>query len=83
MQSFDRAIMKQFYEVVVQAQKVIVVEVDVSDGDDPLDEVVTEAVAEAFPFTFDVEVVETRLLSTESQIESAIRHADDVIKLNE
>lgn len=70
--------MSKWYEVTVQATKVVAVEIADDSERDPEDEAQEIARDEAFSFCDDIETLEIRLLKTAEQIDVVKRHADEV-----
>jgi hypothetical protein len=72
--------MRKWYEVVLQATKVIVVEVEDTEDNDPEDEAWEVAKDESgFGFCDLVESIEITELTTADQIERCKRYADEVV----
>lgn len=70
--------MSKWYEVTVQAWKVVVVEIEDDTERDPEDEAMEIARDEAFSFCQEIEVVKIEKLDTPERIEQAKRHADEI-----
>ena len=70
--------MSKWYEVTVQAWKVVVVEIEDDTERDPEDEAMEIARDEAFSFCQETEVVKIEKLDTPERIEQAKLHADEI-----